>query len=156
MKATNWNTRRFALDTMLGRTARWLRLFGCDVFYQATIGDDELLFRSLLQGRILLTRDTELAHRAGAAAYLVRANNTWEQLHEIKNHFGIEPVLHLRRCPVCNGEIAEVPKESVQDDVPQYTFLTHQKFWRCRKCGKVFWRGSHIEMAQQDILSKIG
>ena len=61
---------KFSADVMLGRAARWLRMMGCDVFYQSEIDDDVLLFRSLLEHRVLLTRDVKLARRAGACAYL--------------------------------------------------------------------------------------
>jgi len=147
---------KFAVDVMLGRTARWLRLFGCDVLYSPQIGDDNLLFRSLIEKRIVLTRDTRLACRAGASAYLIRSNSLWEQLREICNQFSIEPMLVLKRCPLCNGEISEVSKETIRECVPEYTFQTHDEFWRCAICNKVYWRGSHIELAQKDILEKFG
>ena len=146
----------FAADVMLGRTARWLRLLGCDTFYRPSIGNDELLFKSLLEGRILLTRDTNLARRAGAAAYLVRSNDLWGQLREICAQFGLAHVLTLERCSVCNGELTEVEKDSIAGTVPAYTFLTHDKFFQCANCGKVFWEGSHVRLAEHDIQEKLG
>lgn len=146
---------KFAADVMLGRTARWLRMLGYDVFYRSKISDDELIFVSLIEGRIILTRDVKLARRAASATYLVRANDVWAQLREITNQFSIRPKLQLRRCPVCNGKILEVPKETIENLVPKYTFLTHKKFWQCEVCKKVFWRGSHIKLAQRDILNRI-
>ncbi|MCD6418861.1 Mut7-C RNAse domain-containing protein [bacterium] len=146
------NSLKFSADVMLGRTARWLRLFGYDTFYQNRIDDNELLAMSLLEGRILLTKDRKLARKGGSAAYLVRANELWAQLKEIINHFGIEPQIHLVICPVCNGKIEKVDKKLVEGRVPRYTFLTHSDFWQCRDCGKIFWRGTHLQLAKQDIL----
>ncbi len=147
--------KKYSADVMLGRTARWLRMLGCDVFYQANIDDDELLFKSLLENRILLTRDVKLSFRGGSAAYLVRANGLWNELREILNHFAIEPKLCLIRCPICNGEIEPVEKSTIEEEVPKYTFLTHEKFWRCKNCGKIFWQGTHSKMAEKDIFKKI-
>ncbi len=147
---------RFIADTMLGRLARWLRLMGCDVEYPRRATDDELLFMALVERRKLLTRDVALAKKAGAAAYLVRANSLWDQLREVASQFGLRMELRLRRCPVCNGEVVEVPRESVEGAVPRYTFLTHRRFWRCSRCGKIFWRGSHIKLAEEDIRSRFG
>ena len=146
---------KFAVDVMLGRVARWLRIFGYDTLYQSKVDDDELLFRSLLEERILFTCDIRLAQRAGSAAYLVKTKTLWKRLREIIDRFGIEPKLCLKYCPVCNGKIIEVPKQSVSEMVPKYTFMTHEQFYRCRKCGKIYWRGSHIELAQKDILKKV-
>lgn len=146
---------KFSADVMLGRVARWLRIFGYDTLYQSRVDDDELLFRSLLEGRILFTCNTELARRAGGAAYLVRANTLWDRLREIIDQFGIEPQLCLKHCPVCNGKITEVPKKSVSEMVPKYTFITHEHFYHCEQCGKIYWKGSHIELAQNDILQRI-
>jgi len=146
---------RFAADVMLGRTARWLRLLGRDTFYSPDIADDALLMKSLLEHRMLLTRDTRLARYAGAAVYLVRANDLWAQLREICNHFAIEPKLSLDICPLCNGMLRAVAKDAVVDRVPRYTFLTHNEFYECGACGQIYWEGSHIKFAEADILQKL-
>ena len=142
---------KFIADVMLGRTARWLRLFGYDTIYKVDADDDWILFNALVQKRTIITRDTKLAYRAGSVAYLVRANSLWEQLREITSQFSIEPKIVLVRCPVCNGKITEVEKKSVLGKVPEYTYLTHDKFWRCENCGKIYWRGSHLSLADDDI-----
>ncbi len=147
---------KYVADVMLGRCTRWLRMFGCDVVYQPIADDDDLLFMALLHNRILLTRDMSLARKAGAAAYLVRANSLWARLREIINHFDIQPVIILKRCPVCNGKVEEIPKESIDKLVPPYTFKTHDVFWQCLDCGKVYWHGSHLELAQRDIEKNLG
>ena len=156
IRMSSSSKKKYIADVMLGRCARWLRMFGCDVIYQAIADDDDLLFIALLHNRILLTRDINLARKAGSAAYLVRANSLWARLREITNHFDIEPVIALKRCPVCNSQIEDVPKESITELVPPYTFETHDRFWQCSGCGKVYWHGSHLEFAQKDIEEKLG
>ena len=148
--------KKFIADVMLGRLARWLRLFGYDTLYSSAAQDSEILVEALITGRVLLTRDVELAKTAGAAAYLVRANDLWGQLREVVAHFGLETKVKLIICPVCNGKIVPVRKQEIESKVPRYTYLTHERFWRCENCGKIYWRGSHISLAEKDIQKFLG
>ncbi len=54
---------RFAVDEMLGTLARWLRVMGYDAVYEKDHNDDEIVDIAKREGRILLTRDRELAAR---------------------------------------------------------------------------------------------
>ncbi|NLF02923.1 MAG: hypothetical protein GX601_18320 [Anaerolineales bacterium] len=56
---------RLLLDGMLGRLAKWLRLLGYDAEYDNSASDTELARRARAEGRVLLTRDYELANRPG-------------------------------------------------------------------------------------------
>lgn len=146
------SSRKFVADNMLGKLARWMRLLGCDVYYDNVAEDSELLAIALDQKRILLTRDHELAERAGESGYLVETEGTENQLAEIILTFDIEPRLYGDRCPNCNGVVREVPKKTIEDYVPQYTYMTHEKFRQCNDCGQVFWEGSHRALAEQNLL----
>ncbi|HDG67895.1 MAG TPA: hypothetical protein ENG11_01965 [candidate division Zixibacteria bacterium] len=148
--------KKFIADVMLGRLARWLRLFGYDTVYSSAAQDNEILVEALISRRVLLTRDVELAKTAGAVAYLVRANDLWGQLREVVAHFGLETRVKLAICPVCNGKIVPVRKQEIEGKVPRYTYLTHERFWRCENCGKIYWRGSHISLAEKDIKKFLG
>ena len=55
---------RFVVDGMLGSLARWLRMLGHDVDYDAERNDDALLKIATGEDRILLTRDEQLYGRA--------------------------------------------------------------------------------------------
>ena len=145
---------KFIVDTMLGRLARWLRLFGEDAEFSQD-DDERIIFRAANEGRIILTKDRELALKAGKMAYFVRAEKLWSQIREVIREFGIKPELRLTRCPACNGRIEEVEKSAVEGLVPRYTYLTHDRFWRCNRCGKIYWEGSHIGLAKDDIIERI-
>ncbi len=49
------------------------------------------------------------------------------------------------RCAQCNSPVRPVPKEEVEDDVPEGSFKRHHQFWRCTNpaCQKVYWQGRH-------------
>ena len=45
----------------------------------------------------------------------------------------------------CGGELEEVPKHLVADEAPPLAFRRCEKSWRCRRCGKLLWHGTHWE-----------
>ena len=136
---------RFIADMMLGRLARWLRLYGYDTLYGVE-DDDEILEIAEGEGRIVLTRDSELAERArklGLKAFLLTSNSLEGQVRELKS-FGVEfrelfPA--NARCPKCNGHIRPVSKEEVKDKVPPKVYENYDEFYVCEDCGQIYWPG---------------
>jgi uncharacterized protein with PIN domain len=57
---------RFLVDGMLGGLARWLRILGQEVRYDATAKDNDLLRIAHEENMVLLTRDEELVKRSRA------------------------------------------------------------------------------------------
>jgi hypothetical protein len=47
------------------------------------------------------------------------------------------------RCMTCGGELAELNKQAVRDEAPPRTFACVARFWRCARCGKLLWKGTH-------------
>lgn len=149
---------RFIADEMLGRLAKWLRLFGADAEYYPHVEDSALLRRCLDDpGRKLLTRDTELIRRRPVArgeidALLVRSDDVRTQLLEIVEWAGIQPA--EARCSICNRELARRDKAEVKSKVPPYVYETQETFRQCPRCGRVYWRATHwrgIERMRRDM-----
>jgi uncharacterized protein with PIN domain len=138
---------RLAADAMLGRLARWLRLLGLDVFWQAQIDDAELVRRAIEEERVLLTRDRELAEAFRVSDLLVlRPDRPEDQLREVCRALGLER--HFRpftRCSVCNTPLVEAAPDSLRGEVPERILREQRRIDRCRRCGRVYWRGSHTE-----------
>ncbi|MDX1568118.1 MAG: Mut7-C RNAse domain-containing protein, partial [Longimicrobiales bacterium] len=111
---------RFIADAMLGRVARWLRTLGYDTAYDDAISDSDLVRRSLLEGRIILTRDSKLPREWRIDNYLLlEADTTRERLTEIVSALDLERPEHLfTRCRACNVELEPVDPEDVTDEVP--------------------------------------
>lgn len=137
----------FWCDAMLGGLARWLRAAGYDAAWVEGIDDAELVRRALATGRVLLTADTELARhgaiRSGRVrAVLVRAGKTkFEQLRHVVRALSLarrEP-----RCMACGGRLRSIPKEAARPEVPPRSLAWCDEFFRCGRCAKVFWRGTH-------------
>ncbi len=152
--ATSSPEPRFVADAMLGRLARWLRLLGWDVLYDPHRDDRELARIAAREDRVLLTRDRGLlARRIVRRGLLVRHDDVGAQLAQVLAELGLrpDPARAWTRCSVCNTPTEDVPKESVRDRVPAYTFATHERFRLCPGCGRVYWPGSHRELACADL-----
>lgn len=133
---------RFLCDAMLGRLSHWLRLLGYDTAY-SDAGDHELARQTRAEGRILLTRDTQLAERRGIQALLIRSETLDDQLRQVIQEFDLTQSKGFSRCPICNTPLCRIPKSAVRDQVPSYVFHNHTSFQECPGCGKIYWRGSH-------------
>ena len=136
---------RFVLDTHLGRLAAYLRLAGFDTICRPDLGDAELAGISLREQRILLTRDHGLLKRKVVThGYFVRATRPADQLVEVLGRFDlVRSVAPFSRCLRCNGEIENAAPDLVWSRLPPRIRATHREFWRCRSCGRAYWKGSH-------------
>ncbi|RLC63369.1 MAG: hypothetical protein DRI79_08740 [Chloroflexi bacterium] len=144
---------RLLADGMLGKLAKWLRLLGYDTAYDNAASDPELARRARAEGRILLTRDHELAARRGLRTLLIQSETLEEQLREVRDALG--PPLHpaLSRCAVCNAVLEPVSPAEIADRVPPYVLRTQSEFRRCPGCGRVYWPGTHIQM-MHDLIER--
>lgn len=146
------STPSFLSDHMLGTLARWLRLLGFDTAYpEPPQDDDALLDRMDTEGRILLTRDRDLADRGGSRALYVASDDLDVQVLSVLRAFNLSPADPLSRCSLCNAPLEEADKGSVEGEVPVGVFESQERFWRCRSCGQIYWQGSHWERIGRKI-----
>ena len=131
---------------MLGSLARWLRFFGFDCeFADVTLSDEEVAQWALKQGRWLLTRDRELASTGPPRSVMIRSEDLDAQLIEVFNRLALRPVPNLdaSRCGECNGELIEISREDVEDEIPPYVQRNAERFKRCQGCARIYWPGTH-------------
>jgi hypothetical protein len=149
---------RFIADVMLGKLAKWLRVLGYDVLYSNRFTDEEIVRLAEEEDRIILTRDTRLIERRRVRRYLlIHSDHYPEQLRQVVRTFDLDPHAGLfTRCVHCNGELVLVPKAEVVHEVPLYTFRTRDLFARCRRCGHVYWRGTHWTRMQHKLERMLG
>jgi uncharacterized protein with PIN domain len=141
---------KFIADGMLGKLTRWLRMLGQDVKYSNQFKDAELIMTAHKEHRILLTRDSELYQRAvakGIKAFYVEGRTKAEKLTELAGRFDFPLTIDLKRsrCPRCNTKILLTPKEEVTSKVETNTIIYYDEFWKCPKCGHIYWKGAHWE-----------
>lgn len=138
---------RFVVDTMLGRLAHWLRAMGYDTVYLRSADDHRLLQIAIGEDRILVTRDSRLARRAGRRSLFIQFERLDEQLAEVVARLGLHPppAEWLSRCLECNALIEPRERDAVRGRVPPRIFDAHTEFWGCPGCGRIYWAGSHTD-----------
>jgi uncharacterized protein with PIN domain len=148
----------FIADAMLGRLARALRMLGLDTQYRPDIDDNELKMTALREGRVILTRDREVADTSlPVTVLLVESDHVEEQLLQTARAFGIAPGGRLfSRCLICNVEVDDVEKCEVRERVPEYVYETQERFSRCPSCGRIYWAGTHVERAREWLERVLG
>jgi len=135
-------------DAMLGGLARWLRAAGYDAEFSYGIDDEELILRALRTGAVLLSSDGGLfdrnviRHKTVRAVYVPRGLPKTRQLAFVLGELGLG-VCDESRCMACGGELEEVDKSAVRGEAPAKAYAAHDRFWRCDRCGKLLWRGTH-------------
>lgn len=152
---------KFVTDRMLGRLARWLRLFGYDTLEieKQDNEDDTLLALAETEGRILVSRDVLLIGKAikrGIRVYLVQSPEIMEQLREMQGEFGISTEPQMDRCTLCNSIIRKVEPDEMElvrakDYVYPDRIGSGTEFWLCDKCGQVYWQGKHWENIMERV-----
>jgi uncharacterized protein len=149
---------KFLCDGMLGSLARWLRILGFDAAYAgSSASDDEVLAQAEREARFLATRDLALVQRAikkGVPALLLRQGTKEEQMLILLMHSGAEldPARFFTRCTECGEVLASATAAEVADKVPPAVHGLHKEFWRCGRCGHVYWQGSHVTEMESKIL----
>lgn len=136
---------KFIADVMLGKLAKRMRLLGCDVLYEPTYEDNDVLRLALDQHRVILTRDTGLASRPLAQNHiLIESDLVDEQLHQVLEKTSLLSTAFLTRCSACNTVLTAPGRDEVRDLVSNQVYEQHRDFLRCDTCGRIYWKGTHV------------
>jgi len=137
----------FICDAMLGGLARWLRAAGYDTEFEYGIDDGELIKRAVAEERMILSSDGPLFKRnvikngRVSALYVPQQLSKFQQLNFVARTLAL--ALGDPRCMSCGGELVELPKHTVIGEAPPLAYRNCDRFWRCMRCGKLLWRGTH-------------
>jgi len=149
---------KFIVDEMLGKLAKWLRLLGYDTSYITSIDDGTLVQLAFREKRIIITRDTHMLERKHLPRYLfIKSDNYLEQVKQTFEELNLTINFNMffTRCLLCNSMLCSITKEMVKGSVPEYTYQTHEEFFNCPQCDKIYWSGTHREKIYEN-LKKIG
>jgi uncharacterized protein with PIN domain len=149
---------RFAADRMLGKLAKWLRILGYDTLYARGMSQEEFMGLAA-EGRILLSRNTRLRKRIPQDSLVfVESNDPAAQLQNLVRALNlvVNPERFFTRCTVCNGRLEPVKIEEVAGKVPDYIWTRHDRFSKCKNCGKIYWPGSHMARSRVEIGRVLG
>ena len=139
---------------MLGSMAKWLRILGYDTKYVKNMKDEEIAKIAREEERILLTRDKKLASKFKNSIYLEN-NGLKNQLRRIIKELALEidDKNLLTRCIICNEKIEKIDKEKVKGMVPEHVYESHEEFYICPKCKRIYWIGTHFKNMKRFIES---
>lgn len=141
---------RLLADAMLGSLARWLRLLGYDTLYMRD-EDHAIAQRCRAEGRILLTRDHQLAERRGLQVILITPQKLEAQIRQVIQTIGpLDPAVP-HRCMACNVPLQAISPETAAPLVPPYVARTQTTFHQCPECGKITWPGTHWDKIQRRL-----
>ncbi|HUT67159.1 MAG TPA: Mut7-C RNAse domain-containing protein [Dehalococcoidales bacterium] len=142
---------RFIVDHNVGKLAKWLRIMGYDSLFFDGEDDSIMVKRALAEGRIILTRDTEIMKRrvitnGRLKAVLIESEEPERQMRQLMTALDLKENLRpFTLCLECNHPLVEISREEVKDRVPPYVYKTQTQYMECPACRRIFWRGTHWE-----------
>ncbi len=142
---------RFAADGMLQSLATWLRALGYDCLAGRERFGRRLLEQAVAEERVFLTRNTHLVNDwphallDRAQIVCVGGETLPGQLREVVERFSLDWKRFLfTRCLVCKELLHAADKPEVLPHLPARVAAREEEFWRCERCGRFFWHGSHV------------
>jgi uncharacterized protein len=144
----------FIADATLGRLVTWLRLLGYDTAYARERDPEALTRRARAEGRIVLTRNTQLVRqRAQPRCVLVTDDDFRAQLRQVIEACALTaPPALLHRCARCNTLLVPIARAEACGRVPAYVCATHTVFAHCPTCRRIYWPGTHVERMHREIM----
>ena len=148
---------KFIVDNNVGKLAKWLRMLGYDALFFDNIDDGRLVKIALKQGRVLLTRDTQIMRRrvvtnGQAKVIFIEDDDPKKQLRQVVKTLNLDCHLgQFTRCMECNHRLVSKTKEEVKDLVPPFVFQTQTQYMQCPNCNRIYWRGTHWQRMKTGI-----
>jgi uncharacterized protein with PIN domain len=140
---------KYLCDQMLGTLAKWMRIYGLDTFYASNEMDDsELIEICKKEKRALITSDKDLiirARRENLKTIVIKSIDINDQIRKIISDKEIDTKKLLSRCILCNSKVIDIKKTEVKEKVPERIYENNEKFWYCKNCNKIYWKGTHFK-----------
>ncbi len=140
---------KFIVDHNVGKLAKWLRIMGYDTLFFDGSDDSRMIAIALAEGRVILTRDTQIMRRRVVTngqlkAILIKSDEPEQQMHQVIDTLNLDCQLRpFTICLECNQPLLERSKQQVRDLVPPYVFKTQSQYMECPACHRIYWRGTH-------------
>jgi len=148
---------KFIVDSNVGKLAKWLRMMGYDSLFFHSIDDARMIDIALAEGRVILTKDTQIMRRRVITskrlkAVLVHDDDPAQQLHQVVKELNLDCQFRpFSRCLECNQPLMPKDREEVRDLVPLYVFQTQSQYMQCPTCHRVYWRGTHWQAMSRQL-----
>ena len=130
---------------------------GYDTLFFNGGSDSRMIATALAEGRVLLTRDTQIMKRGVVTrgllkAILIESDKPEMQMHQVTDTLGLDSRFKpFTICLECNQPLLERGKHQVKDLVPLYVFQTQSQYMQCPACQRIYWRGTHWQAMTQKL-----
>jgi len=150
------NNLKFIVDSNVGKLAKWLRIMGYDTLFFN--GDDSLMIAiALAEGRVILTRDTQIMKRRMVTngqlkAILIQSDEPELQMYQVVDSLNLAHQLRpFTICLECNQPLIKKSKQEVKDLVPPHVFQTQSQYVECPACHRLYWKGTHWQAMTKQL-----
>jgi uncharacterized protein with PIN domain len=132
-------------------------MIGFDSLFFTGEDDSNMVKQALAEGRVLLTRDTQIMKRrvinhGRLRAVLFRSEAPEQQMRQLLAEFDlIGQARPFTLCLECNQPLVERSREEVKGRVPPYVFTTQTQYMECPSCRRIYWRGTHWEAMRRTL-----
>jgi len=140
---------KFIVDNNVGKLVKWLRIMGYDTQLFSGSDDANMITTALAEGRVILTRDTQIVKRRVVAngrlkVILIQSDEPERQMRQVIDTLNLDCRFRpFAICLECNQLLLERSKQQVKDLVPPYVFQTQNQYMECPACHRIYWRGTH-------------
>ena len=136
---------KFIADINLGDIVRCMRTLGLDVYFDPSMSSRDIIGVSCSEHRIILTKSRKLLKfKEVSHGILIRPGTTTEQVIKIIDDLDIrKQIKPFTICLVCGFLLERVSKEQIEDRIPPKTKAFCDEYAYCRKCDKIYWKGTH-------------
>ena len=148
---------KFFADNNVGKLAKWLRMMGYDTLFFNGSDDSHMVAIALAEGRVILTRDTQIMRRRVVTsgqlkAILIQGDKPEQQMRQVIDSLNLDCQFRpFTICLECNQPLLPRSKEQVKDLVPPYVFQTQVKYVECPTCHRIYWRGTHWQAMTEKL-----
>ncbi len=132
-------------------------MMGYDTLFFTGKEDRQMIITALNEGRVILTRDTQVMARGVVAsgkirALLIRSDKQEEQISQVVEELKLDTERDLfSRCLECNSLLEPRAKQEVEGRVPEHVFKTQERFFECPDCHRIYWQGTHWQAMRQKL-----
>lgn len=142
---------KFIVTNELGRLTRWLRTLGFDAVYFTALDKPNLFLGALREERVILTRNKRIGKGSGIKIIFIEYDDVAEQLKQVLRDLRLKPDEKnlFTRCLICNEVLEGISKEGIKKKIPPFVYKSQDEFSYCKKCDKIFWRGTHYIKAKE-------
>ena len=144
---------KFILRDNLGKLAKYLRLLGYDAVLYQKISFHNILRIAAKDRRIILTRSPKESKQVSKyRIILIKSVHYQDQLKELKGIITFNKDFFASRCSLCNKVLEPANQNLVKEKVPKFVFENNTEFLVCKKCGKIYWQGSHFNDIKETLI----